>query len=236
MIGDVALAGAAIAKRFAQRGTMDPERGLFDDRTRPSSRDQLFFGDRLAGALATKISNARLPSRNGLPSSWMRRRAGTNPNDPKAKTSSSIGEASSEGTAIGSDGGGYPQAHPRYLSVGWTKSPTPSTRRDGAAHGRELFERPILNSPCAYPGRHWELDAERQPTNRIIEARPRCELITPVPKPQRRRRIAEQGELRLRDGDGLSGADQQYDPPCTSTRSGGMSRRGATYRTRASGR
>ena len=25
-----------------------------------------------------------------------------------------------------------------------------------------FFERPILNSPYAYPGRHWELDAEGQ--------------------------------------------------------------------------
>ena len=26
-----------------------------------------------------------------------------------------------------------------------------------------FFERPILNSPYAYPGRHWELDADGQP-------------------------------------------------------------------------
>jgi hypothetical protein len=46
---------------------------------------------------------------------------------------------------------------------------------------------PILNSPYEYPGRHWELDAERQPTNRIIDHRRQSELIAPVPKRQRRR-------------------------------------------------
>ena len=34
-----------------------------------------------------------------------------------------------------------------------------------------FFERPILNSPYAYPGRHWELDADGQPTGRLIETR-----------------------------------------------------------------
>ncbi len=51
-----------------------------------------------------------------------------------------------------------------------------------------FYERPILNSPYGYPARHWELDEDRQPTNRIVESRRRCDLITPVPLPQRRRR------------------------------------------------
>jgi type III restriction enzyme len=58
-----------------------------------------------------------------------------------------------------------------------------------------FFERPILNSPYAYPALHWELDTDGQPTNRIIETRRRCDLITPVPKPQRRRRAPGQPEL-----------------------------------------
>jgi type III restriction enzyme len=45
----------------------------------------------------------------------------------------------------------------------------------------QFFERPILNSPYAPPARHWELDADGQPTNRIAAARRRSELITPVP-------------------------------------------------------
>jgi superfamily I DNA/RNA helicase len=36
---------------------------------------------------------------------------------------------------------------------------------------QQFFERPILNSPYGYPGRHWELDPDGQPTNRIVEAR-----------------------------------------------------------------
>jgi type III restriction enzyme len=75
-----------------------------------------------------------------------------------------------------------------------------------------FFERPILNSPYAYPARHWELDPDGQPTNRIIETRRRSELITPVPKPQRRRRSPGQRELELGAGDGLSTAEQEYNP------------------------
>ncbi|MDE2229386.1 MAG: hypothetical protein KGL11_10150 [Alphaproteobacteria bacterium] len=40
----------------------------------------------------------------------------------------------------------------------------------------QFFENPILNSPYAYPGRHWELDADGQPTNRIIDSRRRANL------------------------------------------------------------
>jgi type III restriction enzyme len=76
-----------------------------------------------------------------------------------------------------------------------------------------FFERPILNSPYAYPARHWELDEDGQPTNRVIETRRRSELITPVPKPQRRRRTSAQREPGLDFGrdEGLSTAEQQYD-------------------------
>jgi hypothetical protein len=31
-----------------------------------------------------------------------------------------------------------------------------------------FFEKPILNAPYGYPSRHWELDAERQPTQRVM--------------------------------------------------------------------
>jgi len=74
-----------------------------------------------------------------------------------------------------------------------------------------FFERPILNSPYAYPARHWELDTDGQPTNRIIETRRRCELLTPVPRPQRRRRAPAQAELDIGHDEGRSTAEQQYD-------------------------
>jgi hypothetical protein len=50
-----------------------------------------------------------------------------------------------------------------------------------------FFDRPILNSPYVRPLRHWELDAEGQPTQKIIETRRRAEFITPIPKPKTRK-------------------------------------------------
>ena len=44
-----------------------------------------------------------------------------------------------------------------------------------------LFERSILNSPYEYPTQYWELDAEGQPTQKIIETRRPAEFITPIP-------------------------------------------------------
>lgn len=75
-----------------------------------------------------------------------------------------------------------------------------------------FFERPILNAPYGYPARHWELDKDGQPTNRIIENRRRAEFITPIPKPKKRRAAADQAEIVFNEGAGLSTAAQQYDP------------------------
>ncbi len=76
----------------------------------------------------------------------------------------------------------------------------------------QFFEHPILNSPYAYPGRHWELDADGQPTNRILDSRRRSDLITPVPKPRKRRRGRGQAEMVFDAGEGLSTAEQEYNP------------------------
>ena len=75
-----------------------------------------------------------------------------------------------------------------------------------------FFEQPILNSPYKYPDRHWEL-VGGQPTNRIEERRRRCELITPVPAPQRQRRRAPAGQMRLDIAvdPALSTPEQEYD-------------------------
>ena len=72
-----------------------------------------------------------------------------------------------------------------------------------------FFEKPILNSPYAYPSRHWELDKDGQPTQRIIDTRRLAEFITPIPKP--RKRVAEQGTLTFDEGKGLSSDKQLYD-------------------------
>ena len=50
-------------------------------------------------------------------------------------------------------------------------------------------EQPILNSPYAYPARHWELDGG-VPTDRLVESRRRAEYITPVPGDRRERQQA----------------------------------------------
>ena len=76
-----------------------------------------------------------------------------------------------------------------------------------------FFEHPILNSPYDYPARHWQLDADGQPTQQIIEQRRRAEFITPIPKPKKRKKASDnQQELVLDEGKGLSTAEQQYDP------------------------
>src|SRR5881397_1083838 len=77
-------------------------------------------------------------------------------------------------------------------------------------HG--FFERPILNSPYEYPGRHWELDADGQPTGQIIEDRRKAKFITPIPKPKKRKRRAGQERMVFDEGAGVSTAKQQYDP------------------------
>lgn len=75
-----------------------------------------------------------------------------------------------------------------------------------------FFDRPILNSPYAYPARHWELDSSGQPTQKIIDSRRMAEFITPIPKPKKRqKKSAEQLELSFDEGHGLSSAEQQYD-------------------------
>jgi type III restriction enzyme len=76
----------------------------------------------------------------------------------------------------------------------------------------EFFDRPILNSPYAYPSKHWELDASGQPTNQVVEKRRRAEFITPIPKPKKRRGKEDQKELVFDEGKGLSTEEQQYDP------------------------
>ena len=75
----------------------------------------------------------------------------------------------------------------------------------------DFFERPVRNSPYSYPMRHWELDEQGQPTQKIIESRRRVELITPIPKPKKRK-AAGQKALVFDEGKGLSTQEQQYDP------------------------
>jgi type III restriction enzyme len=77
-----------------------------------------------------------------------------------------------------------------------------------------FFEQPILNSPYGYPARHWELDDDGQPTDRILDRRRSAKFITPVPKPKKRKRATNpvvQTQMVLDEGLGLSTEAQQYD-------------------------
>lgn len=73
-----------------------------------------------------------------------------------------------------------------------------------------FFDKPILNSPYAYPARHWELDKEGQPTQRILDSRRRAEFITPIPKPKKSAKAKGQSSLIFDEGKGLSTDEQQY--------------------------
>ena len=75
-----------------------------------------------------------------------------------------------------------------------------------------FFQHPILNSPYECPARHWELDADGQPTQQTIETRRVAKYITPVPKPRKRKKGAAQETLVFDEGAGVSTAEQQYDP------------------------
>lgn len=74
----------------------------------------------------------------------------------------------------------------------------------------EFFEKPILNSPYDYPQRHWELTEEGQPTTEIIESRRPVSLITPIPKPKKKKSKG-QLDIVMDEGKGLSDEGQQYD-------------------------
>ncbi|MDD5414014.1 MAG: hypothetical protein PHH96_04255, partial [Smithellaceae bacterium] len=71
-----------------------------------------------------------------------------------------------------------------------------------------FFEKPILNSPYEYPRRHWELDAQGQPTQKIKETRRRAEYITPIPKPKKRKDAGSQQDIVFDEGKGLSSQTQ----------------------------
>ena len=71
-----------------------------------------------------------------------------------------------------------------------------------------FFERPILNSPYAYPIRHWELDGTGQPTQQVVETRRSAEFITPIPKPKKQKGAAKQTSLLFDES--LSTQEQQY--------------------------
>ena len=75
-----------------------------------------------------------------------------------------------------------------------------------------FFDHPILNSPYESPSRHWELDDDGQPTQKITERRRSAKFITPIPKPKKRKASAAQAGFVFDEGKALSTKEQQYDP------------------------
>ena len=74
-----------------------------------------------------------------------------------------------------------------------------------------FFTHAILNSPYSCPQRHWELDADGQPTQLVVESRRRAEFISPILKPKKHKKSAQQDEMVFDDGANLSTQAQQYD-------------------------
>jgi type III restriction enzyme len=78
-----------------------------------------------------------------------------------------------------------------------------------------FFDRPILNSPYEQPSRHWELDADGQPTQKILESRRKSDFITPIPKPRKQRgKKAEESasqQALVFESEGISSPTQQYE-------------------------
>jgi type III restriction enzyme len=74
-----------------------------------------------------------------------------------------------------------------------------------------FFKQPILNSPYEYPNRHWELDGQGQPTQKIVDKRRSAEFISPIPKPRKRKDNPLQSDIIFDEGKGLSSAKQQYE-------------------------
>ena len=48
-----------------------------------------------------------------------------------------------------------------------------------------FYDQPILNSPYEHPTRHWELDGDNRPTNRVTDSRRPSSYVSPIPKPRK---------------------------------------------------
>lgn len=73
-----------------------------------------------------------------------------------------------------------------------------------------FFDFPTLNSPYLIPTKHWDLDSNGQPTEKIIEKRRPADFITPIPKPQKQNAQLEI-DLRTEKAKNISTENQKYD-------------------------
>jgi type III restriction enzyme len=65
----------------------------------------------------------------------------------------------------------------------------------------QFFEKAILNEPYTYPFRYWELNADDQPTNRIVGTQRSAKFVTPVPPKKRRQSNNHQQAQMILVGD-----------------------------------
>ena len=88
--------------------------------------------------------------------------------------------------------------------------PTDPPRTGASEPQNRFYEAPILNSPYEHPRRHWDLDENNQPTNRIVDSRRPSAYVSPIPKPRKR----HEKQLRLvadETAKAIAADDQQYD-------------------------
>ena len=76
--------------------------------------------------------------------------------------------------------------------------------------GDQFFDRPILNSPYAYPAKHWELDESGQPTHRIVDRRRDVSFVTPIPS-VKKGKGAQQALIFDEEAQRIATEDQQYE-------------------------
>jgi hypothetical protein len=107
--------------------------------------------------------------------------------------------------------------------------------RWGDVYVESFFERPILNSPYAYPDRHSELDDDGQPTNQILPKRRESKLLTPVPKHRNAVATPTSPDLCSTAGTASRPKNRNTTRPRSSTRFGDLWRIGAICPTRING-
>lgn len=73
-------------------------------------------------------------------------------------------------------------------------------------HEEAFFQSPILNSSYEEPTRHWDLDANGQPTSEFVPRRRQSALVSPIPKSRKVRGKAAAPSF-LEDAEG-----QEYNP------------------------
>jgi len=61
-----------------------------------------------------------------------------------------------------------------------------------------FFKEPILNSPYACPGRHWDLDESGQPTGEVVDGRRKASFVTPIPRAKKQKKSAQVNSSSMR--------------------------------------